>query len=1061
MLKQLAVLECLLFLFGGVVRAQERRISGPIDESRRVILPGTIPPKARTGFDLGPVEPSRKIGPMVVLLTRSSEQQAAVEKLLEDQRDPSSPNFHKWLTPEQYADQFGLRGDDLSAVRQWIESHGLSIDHAARGGNWIGFSGTAAQVESALGAQIHRYRIGTEEYYANASEISIPAALAPVVGAFAGLNDFRSKPQFTNLNGTHSLAPDDLAILYDLNPLYSSGIDGTGQTIAIVGESALEPNLADIHAFRDRFLLPGPDPRVVLYGPDPGVTTLVTEADLDIEAAATVARNASITYVYSSSFILSSIYAVDQNLAPVISDSFGSCEQEYLYLGVLFQSMIQQANVQGITYVASAGDAGPSNCTGAFNEPFSTDGLGVNFPASIPEVTGVGGTEFNEGGANYWSTTNTAQGASVLSYIPEIAWNDSAAVGTIQAGGGGPSILYAKPSWQTGPGVPADNVRDTPDVAMTASAYHDAPLFCSQGACGTSGGTSFAAPVFAAIVALMNQSVVSRGVQSQPGLGNINPTLYQLGGNTTAGVFHDITVGNNIVLCGSGTPDCATGSFGYSAAPGYDMATGWGSVDAFKLVNAWGTFVDLPGNQTVISAVADNTSILMSGSVGLTITVSPSVGGNVPGGTLYVNLTNTPTPGSALPGELLLATGTLAQSGRGMASALLRIYGGQLNPGDNTLTITYAGNAQFNANATTITIHVDLPTTNSAVVPLIYPYDQVYDYPPVANVPPNSSGFKWQFLMKLTEAAGIATQVTSFSVNGVDESSMIATVFGSSVLPPKGTLLGVWNFNPQSVPSTIPVTFGGQDASGFAWNIQIQVPLVGGPEQFVAISNGGLVNAASSIASFAPGMIMSVFGADLTNPGGSTGQAQTLPLPLTLSGSSATINGVSAPYYYVSPGFANIQIPYETALGNATLIVTGLFGQTFNYVFKVQPAAPGIFLDPKTGAPVPYESASPGQEVALYITGEGRVTPALATGASPAPGTPASNLPQPALPVTVTVGGKPAQVVFLGIVPGLVGATQINYVIPADAPSGSQAVVVTVGGVASPPANIVVTPTHQ
>jgi subtilase family serine protease len=270
MLKRLALLECLLILCGGVARAQERRrIPGPIDENRRVVLPGTVHPRARTQFDMGPLDPSRRIGPLIVLLKRSSERQAAVEKLLEDQRDPASPNFHKWLTPEQYADQFGLGDDVLSAVRQWIESHGLTIDHAARGRNWIGFSGSAAQVEAALGTGIHRYRIGAEEHYANASEVSIPAALAPVVGAFAGLNDFNPKPLFTTGNGTHFLAPDDLAVIYDLAPLYGSGIDGTGQKIVIVGDSQLEPNLADIHAFRNRFHLPGSDPQVVLYGTDP------------------------------------------------------------------------------------------------------------------------------------------------------------------------------------------------------------------------------------------------------------------------------------------------------------------------------------------------------------------------------------------------------------------------------------------------------------------------------------------------------------------------------------------------------------------------------------------------------------------------------------------------------------------------------------------------------------------------------------------------------------------------------------------------------------------------
>jgi len=151
------------------------------------------------------------------------------------------------------------------------------------------------------------------------------------------------------------------------------------------------------------------------------------------------------------------------------------------------------------------------------------------------------------------------------------------------------------------------------------------------------------------------------------------------------------------------------------------MGTGLGSVDAAAFVNAWGNTADIPANQTAITATADNTTILLSGSVALTISVNASVGAAVPTGTVYVNLGNTPTPESTLPGELLLGTATLGQSGRAAASAMLRIYAGQLNVGDNTLTITYAGDAQFNGNSTTITIHVDLPTTNSAVIPLVHP----------------------------------------------------------------------------------------------------------------------------------------------------------------------------------------------------------------------------------------------------------------------------------------------------------------------------------------------------
>ncbi len=984
------------------------------------------------------------------MLKRAPEQQAAIEKLLEAQGNSSSPDFHKWLTPEQYGDRFGLGEDDMSTIRSWIESHGLTIDYSGRGRNWIGFSGTAQQIESALGTQIHRYRSGTEEHFANSTDVSIPEALDPVVGAFIGLDDFRPKPQYTSaspLGPANSLAPGDLAIIFDIMPLYNKGINGTGQKIAIMGESDLEPDFANIRAFRSKFNLPAADPEVVLYGSDPGVNaSWQGEADLDLEWSGAIARNASLIFVNSSSVPISTIYAIDQNLAPVISASYAVCEREALYLGDLFQSVIQQANAQGITYIAASGDAGPSTCGNFDFSPVASDGLDVSFPASIPEVTAVGGTEFNEGSGTYWNAMNGANGGSAISYIPEMAWNDSLAFDRIVASGGGPSILFAKPAWQTGLGVPADNERDTPDVAMPASNGHDGYWECEGGVCDVyGGGTSAATPVFAGIVALLNQSAISKGMQGQPGLGNINPDLYRIA-NATTNIFHDITVGNNIIPCAIGTPDCTTGSFGYSAGPGYDMATGLGSVDVANLVNSW----NASGTQTTVSVKADKSSISMSGSVQLTITVTAAAGSAVPAGTLYVNLSNTATPGSTLPGELLLGTASLPQSGQPAGTATVQIYGGQLNAGANSIRVTYDGNAQFNGSSGTVAVNASVPTANSAVVPSAFPYDYEIQAPPIGEVP-GAQPYQWHFVLKLKEVAGVETTVTGLNINGVDLSSKIAGVFGTTILQPHGTLQGSWGVNVTSVPATIPITFSGQDASGFQWTTGLQVPLVGGPEQFVVI--GAPVNVASYQYTYAPGMIMSVFGHDLSAQ--ASGQAASLPLPLTLAGSTATINGVAAPYYYASYGQVNIQIPYETAPGDAVLTITGWLGQSFSWAFTVQAAAPGIFVNAQN-APVPSVTGSRGQEVVLYITGDGVVTPALATGTSPAPGTPIDKLPKPQLPVTVMVGNLPAKIAFIGITPGIVGATQVNYIIPSNAPLGVQPVVVIVGAMPSPPAFITV-----
>jgi uncharacterized protein (TIGR03437 family) len=214
----------------------------------------------------------------------------------------------------------------------------------------------------------------------------------------------------------------------------------------------------------------------------------------------------------------------------------------------------------------------------------------------------------------------------------------------------------------------------------------------------------------------------------------------------------------------------------------------------------------------------------------------------------------------------------------------------------------------------------------------------------------------------------------------------------------------------------------------------------------------GIANGASFQPSFAPGMILSVFGTQLAN---ATQAVSTLPLPASFQGTSATVNGVPAPMYFVSPGQINAQIPYETGAGPAVLGVNNN-GQVAFFPFTVSPSGPGIFTDVK-GALVPSSTAKRGDTLLAFITGEGQVFSTLASGATPFAGTPLSLLPAPTFRVAVTVGGVPAQIAFAGIPSGLVGATQINFIVPGEAPTGVQLVVVTIGGVASSPATVTIT----
>jgi uncharacterized protein (TIGR03437 family) len=583
----------LAFFVPTILLAQQSQIAGPIDGELTVALKGNIHPKAKPQSDQGPVDPATMLDLVTLALKPTPQQQAALQLLLNEQQDPSSASYHRWLTPEQYADSFGLSPGDIAKITAWLESQGFTIDHVARSRNWVSFSGRAEQVSNAFHTDIHHFAVDGELRFANATEPSVPAALAPVLLGFLGLDDFRlksmaregrraaagasgpSSPHNTLPNGDHVLAPDDIATIYDVTRLFQAGVDGSGQNIAVVGQSDID--LADIQAFQKEFGLPANPPKVILYGTDPGVTGDQDEADLDIEWTGAVARASTIIYVNSTSALVSAAYAITERLAPVISMSFGLCEaaQTSTSLSVT-RSWVQQGTAEGITWLAASGDSGAAGCDISIST-MATQGAAVWSPASVPEVTAVGGTEFNEGGNTYWSNANAQTGASALSYIPETAWNESEISG-LSATGGGFSDVYSQPSWQAGPGLQNWGVRAVPDLALAAANDHDPYWVYTAGTWQEFGGTSVATPVFAGIVALLNENLSSNG------LGNINPTLYRL---AQTSVFHDITTGSNVVPCKQGTPTCTTGYFGYDAGLGYDPVTGLGSVDAYNLVAEW------------------------------------------------------------------------------------------------------------------------------------------------------------------------------------------------------------------------------------------------------------------------------------------------------------------------------------------------------------------------------------------------------------------------------------------------------------------------------------------
>jgi subtilase family serine protease len=585
-------------------------------------------------------------------------QQSALEKLLSDQQQPSSPLYHKWLTPEQYADRFGLTKNDVAKVASWLESQGFTVDRVARSRAQVSFTGSVARINSVFKTEIHNYVVNGETHFANATDLSVPTALSGVVQAVRNLDDFhprsrvqRVSPRFTSsITGSHFLAPEDFATIYDVKALYALGIDGTGQKIAVVGDSTV--TMSNIATFRSLAGLSANNPTEILVsGSGTGVVPgsgEQTEAYLDMEWSGAIAKNAAIYYVYVGNNANYSVwdalqYAIENQTAPVISISFGYCE---IGNGQTFDQTIQQwarqANLQGQTIVSASGDAGAADCDSGST---ATQGFGVDVPAAIPEVTGLGGAEFTGDSAStstttYWNGTNGSSNGSALSYIPEEVWNDTTADQALSAGGGGASLYFPKPTWQSDAGVPNDSKRDVPDISLNASADHDPYLICggtdsagnqsctsgfrdSQTYVDAIGGTSVGAPTFAGILALINQAT------TKSGQGNVNPTLYALAASTPS-AFHDITSGNNIVPCTPGTPNCPTTSpfqFGFSAGTGYDQASGLGSIDAYNLVTAWpnyaGSYSLTNTGATIASAGTSGTSTITAAAAsGFTGTVA-------------------------------------------------------------------------------------------------------------------------------------------------------------------------------------------------------------------------------------------------------------------------------------------------------------------------------------------------------------------------------------------------------------------------------------------------------
>ena len=811
-----------------------------INEADRITLHGNVHPQARAEFDRGSANAAMPMNKMVLLLSVRPDAQAELQQLLADQQNPKSPSYHKWVTPAEFGLHFGPTDQDIADASGWLKKSGFSIDEVGNGRLWINFSGDVQKVERAFQTNIRNYEVDGKMHFANATDPSIPRALAGLVQGVVSLHDFTSHPNstasqlpsdFTNAGGAHFLAPGDFATIYNVKPLYNAtpAIDGTGQTIAIVGRTDI--NLTDVQFFRSFFGLPPKDPVFIHNGADPGDLggPEEEEADLDVEWSGAVAKNATIDFVISQSgatdgVALSAQFIVNTNLANIMSTSFSSCESGLKAAGNSFWNTLwTQAAAQGITSFVSAGDSGAAACDPS-NAVAGTI-VNVSGIASTPNNIAVGGTQFNEGAGVFWAASNDPiDQSSALSYIPEIAWNESGSVAGgsgLFSTGGGASAVYAKPAFQAGPGVPLDSARDIPDVSLS-SAGHDGYIIVQGHTTGTTGlaavgGTSAASPSFAGLMAL----VVQKTGLAQ---GNANTVFYSMGQNQFGGgiaVYHDTTSGNNTV----------PGVAGFSAGVGYDLVTGWGSVDASQMVNFWNnngtpdfSLAATPASQSVNQGSTATYTVTESVFDNYSNTVTFSVSG-LPAG---ASSTFTP-PALSGAGTSSLSITTLATTPLGSYPLTITGTDGVLTHTASVTLVVTTPDFSLAATPASQTVVVGNTANYSATVTALNGYAGTVSFS-VSGLPAGASPTFTPPSVTGSGTSGLAITTTAGTTPSGSYPLVITATDGVLTHSASVTLV-VANFTVSAAPGSATVTQGGSatytvsltTASGYAGTVNFSV----------------------------------------------------------------------------------------------------------------------------------------------------------------------------------------------------------------------------------------------
>ncbi len=502
------------------------RITQPINEAQLVTLQRNTRPEANSRNDRGAVSDGFDIEHMLLLLQRSPERERELDKLIDELNDRTSPNFHHWLTADEFGQRFGVAPEDIDTITNWLKSHGFRVNRVYPSRILIDFSGAAGQLREAFHTEIHQLEVNGEPHISNMSDPRIPAALVPVVKGIFSLNDFKPHPMYkpapqytfagcassadvpTEPGTCYAITPQDNQTIYNLNPLYSAGISGQGQTIVLVEDTDTYNGTGDWNTYRSTFGLASafPEGTYTQVHPggctDPGTNGDDGEAAIDVEVASAIAPSAAIeliscasgTVTFGGLIALQNLINESGTPPAIVSVSYGVCEAFNGNGGnAAFYNTYQQAASEGVSVFGASGDEGPSSCSADFSigSEYDVASLGVSGWTDTPYNVAVGGTDFEdvynskEGGAplsTFWSATNSASYGSALQYIPEIPWNDSCASVLISEVANGTFTTYGSS------GTCNKSPYDTTSGYLIAAAGSGGASNCATGNGGTNQG---------------------------------------------------------------------------------------------------------------------------------------------------------------------------------------------------------------------------------------------------------------------------------------------------------------------------------------------------------------------------------------------------------------------------------------------------------------------------------------------------------------------------------------------------------------------------------------------